>query len=115
MRKIILYSVFCILYSVAFTSCTQQPKQVVAVTTEAIPVNANADGIQDVTYLAQLAPVKEDLEREMNVQIGYTPERMWVDEPECPMLNWASDALWEAAKKAYPGKVDIAIAKIPRL
>lgn len=48
----------------------------------------------------------------MNVQIGYAPERLWVGAPECPMLNWATDALWEAAKKAYPGKVDIAIVNM---
>lgn len=113
MRKIII---LCTLYfvplSLCLVSCTRQPRQVVAVTTEAIPVNANADGIQDAAYLVQLAPFKEDLEREMNVQIGYVPERMWVGEPECPMLNWASDALWEAAKNAYPGKVDIAIVNM---
>lgn len=90
----------------------QQPKQVIGATTEAIPVDASADAIEDTVYLAQLAPVKADLEREMNVQIGYAPEDLWVDAPECPMLNWASDALWEAAKKLYPGKVDIAIVNM---
>jgi 2',3'-cyclic-nucleotide 2'-phosphodiesterase (5'-nucleotidase family) len=89
-----------------------KPQQVVSVTTEMIPVNASADALQDTSYLAQLAPVKANLEREMNVQIGYAPERLWVAEPECPMLNWASDALWEAAKKAYPGQVDIAIVNM---
>ena len=112
MRNLILYSVFCILYSVAFMSCTKQPVQVTSATTEAIPVDATADSIQDAAYLAQLAPVKADLEREMNVQIGYAPERMWAREPECPMLNWATDALWEAAKTVYPGTVDIAIVNM---
>ena len=28
------------------------------------------------------------------------------------MLNWASDALWEAAKKVYDGRVDIAIVNM---
>lgn len=28
------------------------------------------------------------------------------------MLNWASDALWEAAKQAYDGRVDIAIVNM---
>ena len=112
MRNLILYSVLCILYSLAFTSCTKQPVQVTSVTTEAIHVDATADGTQDAAYIAYLAPTKADLEREMNVQIGYAPERLWVGEPECPMLNWATDALWEAAKKAYPGKVDIAIVNM---
>ena len=112
MRKLILYSVFCILYSVAFTACTKQPVHVTFVTTEALPVDARADGVQDAAYIAYLAPTKADLEREMNVQIGYAPERLWVREPECPMLNWATDALWEAAKKVYPGKLNIAIVNM---
>jgi len=93
-------------------SCRKQPVQVISATTEAIAVDASADGIQDAAYLAQLAPVKADLEREMNVQIGYAPERLCVSAPECPMLNWSTDALWEAAKAVYPGRVDIAIVNM---
>lgn len=93
-------------------ACQHGPLQVNNCTTEAIPVDASADAIQDTVYLAQLAPVKADLEREMNVQIGFAPENLWVGDPECPMLNWATDALWEAAKKVYPGKVDIAIVNM---
>ena len=52
------------------------------------------------------------MEREMNVQLGYAPEDLWVAAPECPMLNWATDALWEAAKRVYDGKVDIAIVNM---
>lgn len=75
-------------------------------------MDASSDAIQDSAYLSHLAPIKADLEREMNVTLGYAAEPMWVGEPECPMLNWSSDALWEAAKKAYPGKVDIAIVNM---
>ena len=93
-------------------ACHQRSLCVVEATTEAIPIDASADGIQDAAYLAQLAPIKEDLEREMNVQIGYAAEALWVGAPECPMLNWASDALWEAAKNTYDGRVDIAIVNM---
>ena len=93
-------------------ACNRQPKTVISYTTEAIPVNASADAIQDTKYLRQLAPIKAALEEEMNVQIGYAPENLWVGEPECPMLNWATDALWEAAKKVYAGRVDIAIVNM---
>ena len=75
-------------------------------------MDASSDGIQDLNYLAQLAPTKADLEEQLNVQIGYAPERLWVGDPECPMLNWATDALWEAAQKVYPEKVDIAIVNM---
>ena len=83
-----------------------------SVTTEAIPVDASSDAIQDTAYLAQLAPIKANMEKEMNEPLGYAPEALWVKGPECPMLNWASDALWEAAKQHYDGKVDIAVVNI---
>lgn len=109
MRKVIVFALcsLCLL-----SACQKQPVQVVSAATEAIPVDASLDGIQDLNYLAQLAPTKADLEQQLNVQIGYAPERLWVGDPECPMLNWATDALWEAAKKVYPGKVDIAIVNM---
>ena len=104
---------FFILFAVlAFCACQRPTLHVVHATTEALPIDASLDAIQDTNYLAQLAPAKAALEREMNVQIGFAPERLWVREPECPMLNWASDALWEAAKKVYDGRVDIAIVNM---
>ena len=108
MRK----SIFLLFMAALMGACMRQPVHVTGCTTEAIPVDTSSDCLQDTVYLAQLAPVKADLEREMNVQIGYAAQDMWVGEPECPMLNWASDALWEAAKRAYPGHVDIAIVNM---
>lgn len=107
MRK----TLFFIVLLTILCSC-HRPKQVVGVRTEAIPVDATCDGIQDAAYLANLAPIKAHMEREMDVQLGYAPKTLWVDGPECPMLNWATDALWEAAKRVYPGKVDIAIVNM---
>ena len=77
-----------------------------------IPVDSTSDGIEDSAYIAALAPIKANLAKEMNVIVGYAAEDMWVGAPECPMLNWATDALWEAAKKVYPGTVDIAISNM---
>lgn len=108
MRKIIVF-LLCALF--LLPACHKQVK-VVSVSTEALPVDASSDAIQDTVYLKQLAPIKADLEQQLNVQIGYAPERLWVGDPECPMLNWATDALWEAAKKVYPEKVDIAIVNM---
>lgn len=108
MRKVIVF-VLCSFF--LLPACKKQVK-ITSVSTEAIPVDASSDAIQDLNYIAELEPIKEALEAEMNVQIGYAAEDLWVAEPECPMLNWATDALWEAAKKAYPGHVDIAIANM---
>lgn len=107
MRK----NMLLLLIAASLTAC-QKPAQVQSFSTQAIAINASQDSIQDSAYIAALAPIKEKLEKEMNVALGYAPERLWVRQPECPMLNWSSDALWEAAKLIYPGKVDMAVVNI---
>lgn len=107
MRKII----FLLVLVVSMIAC-RKPTHVVGVMTQAISIDATSDSLQDSAYLTYLAPIKSDLEQEMNVQIGYAPERLWVRSPECPMLNWATDALWVAAQKVYPNKVDMAVVNI---
>ena len=107
MRKLI------ILIAVATSLCAcHRQVRVVGCTTESIAVNATADPIQDHAYLQALAPIKENMQREMSQQIGYAPERLWVAGPECPMLNWSADALWEAAKRLSPKPVDIAVVNM---
>ena len=108
MRKVVIIA----LAVLSLTACNRKPVQVTGCTTEAISVDASTDALQDADYLAVLAPTKEALAREMDVQIGYLADTFWVAQPECPMLNWASDALWEAAKKACPKKVDMAVVNI---
>ena len=107
MRRVITLLVV----AASLCACHRQVR-IVGCSTEAIAVNAAADSIQDQDYLQTLAPIKENMEREMSVQIGYAPERLWVGEPECPLLNWATDALWEAAKRLSPKPVDIAIGNM---
>ena len=105
-------SLFYLLLLIGLCGCRHSAKHVTGCETQAIHIDASADAIEDSAYLARLEPVKADMEREMSVQLGYAPEPLWVKEPECPMLNWATDALWEAAKRAYPGRVDIAIVNM---
>ena len=106
-RRNIHYSLFIIIFlSLAACSQTEGQRQVTGVRTEAIKVDAGLDAIQDTAYLTRLAPYKEVVDREMNVKVGYVPDTFWVGAPECPLLNWLTDALWEAAKQVYPGRVD---------
>lgn len=83
--------------------------QVGSVETSAIAVNASSDSISDSVYIAYLASYKEAVEREMAVVIGSAADEMYVASPECPMLNWATEALWARAKEVYPNKVDMAV------
>lgn len=107
MRKLILCTLYFVVLSL-LVAC-QPPKPT---TMEAIRIDASLDAIQDTTYLAMIAPYKETVDKEMNVKIGYLPENLWKGSPECPILNWLTDALWEAAKQRYPGKVDVAIVNM---
>ena len=77
--------------------------------TSRIAIDGSVDSIADSAYIAYLAPYKESVEREMAVVIGYTADSLYVASPECPMLNWATEALWYAAKEVYPGQVDMAV------
>lgn len=97
--------------AIALTAC-HRPSHVVSVTTEAIEVNESTNALQDSTYLSALAPITDDLNAQLSEELGYAPESMGVYPPECPMLNWATDALWAKAKQYYPGTVDIAIVNI---
>ena len=108
MRKVI----FLLFALSLLTACQHTPVRVTHVTTEAIPVDASANTVQDFSYLSVLAPYKTQLDSVMNVQLAYLADTLWVRQPECPMLNWACDALWEAAKAAYPGKVNMAVVNI---
>jgi 2',3'-cyclic-nucleotide 2'-phosphodiesterase (5'-nucleotidase family) len=98
--------ILCALY---FAACHKQPKNIIRITTEAIPVDSTLDAIQDSDYIAYLAPTKDVVDKRTSTVIGYAAEDLWVGRPECPMLNWATDALWEEAKRLFPGKVDAAI------
>ena len=104
-RRIIVF----ILCALCLASCRKQPKSIVRITTEAIPVDSLSDAIQDSDYIAFLAPTKAVVDERTSVVLGYAAEDLWVGKPECPMLNWATDALWEEAKRFYHGKVYAAI------
>jgi 2',3'-cyclic-nucleotide 2'-phosphodiesterase (5'-nucleotidase family) len=75
-------------------------------------IDSCLDAIQDSTYLLDLAPVKANMEHELNIPIGYAPEALPVYAPECPMLNWASDALLAIARERCPEPVDVAVVNI---
>jgi 2',3'-cyclic-nucleotide 2'-phosphodiesterase (5'-nucleotidase family) len=59
-----------------------------------------------------MTPIKADLEEQLNQVIGYAPEPLGVFQPECPMLNWATDALLAMARKYSPDPVDVAVVNI---
>lgn len=107
MKKIIV-----ILLSVACLVACHRKLRVVEATGEVIMVDSTLEAIQDSAYLLDLAPIKANMEHELNIPIGYAPEALPVYAPECPMLNWASDALLAIARELSPEPVDVAVVNI---
>ena len=101
-------SLFLCILTLIFASCARDVR-VSGVSTQALVVDASVDTIADTSYIAYLSAYKCNVEREMAVVIGYAADEMYVASPECPMLNWATEALWYAAKEVYPGQVDMAV------
>lgn len=104
-------AIFFFLLALGSIACQRQA-HVAQATGEIIIIDSTLDAIQDTAYLRHLAPIKQDLERELNVPIGYAPAAMQVYPPECPMLNWASDALLAIARQLSPETVDVAVVNI---
>lgn len=105
-KPLLLLLLVCIL------SACHRPVRVVEAHSEVLMIDSTLDPIQDTDYLAYITPIKADLERELNIPIGYAPEALTVHQPECSMLNWASDALFAMAQQRCPNRVDMAVVNI---
>lgn len=93
------------------TAC-HRPLHVSKTTGQILLVDSSYNAVQDTQYLQSLAPIKADLEAQLGKPIGYAPEALQVYTPECPMLNWASDALLAIARELCPEPVDVAVVNI---
>ena len=102
---------FAILFVSLFTAC-HRPLHVSKTTGQVLLVDSTYKAVQDTQYLQSLAPIKEDLEKQLGAPIGYAPEALTVNRPECTMLNWACDALLAIAQKHCPNPVDMAVVNI---
>ena len=100
-----------ILIAVSWCAC-HQPGKVVSKTSKIHMIDSTLDAIQDTQYLAYLEPIKTELDAQLNEAIGSAPKDLEVYQPECSMLNWASDALFEMGKQLCPDQVDMAVVNI---
>ena len=107
MKKVIII----LLLAGCLVACHRKVR-VVEATGEVIMVDSTLEAIQDSAYLLDLAPIKANMEHDLNIPIGYAPEALQVYAPECPMLNWASDALLAIARERCPEPVDVAVVNI---
>ncbi len=109
MKRIILSTL--VLVGLLMVGCSK-PAHVTSASSQAIAINATLDSIQDNKYLAELEPITDELNARLDIVIGHAPEALTIYPPECPMLNWATDALLAEARRYYTGTVDVAIVNI---
>jgi 2',3'-cyclic-nucleotide 2'-phosphodiesterase (5'-nucleotidase family) len=109
MNRTILPILFAL--GIVLVAC-HRPVKIIESSSEIILIDSTMDDIADSAYLAYLSPIKADLEAQLNIPIGHAPQPLAVYSPECPMLNWASDALLAIARQKYPEKVDVAVVNI---
>lgn len=102
------YLILCVI----LISCGHKPLHISSKTGGIILIDSTYDAVQDTNYLSYLSPISEDLEKQLGKPIGQAPVALEVFQPECPMLNWASDALLAMAQQLCPEPVDMAVVNI---
>lgn len=93
-------------------SCGRKPMHVVSAETEMLVVDSSLNSLQDSDYLALLAPVKADIEAQLNIVIGHAPEAMEPRKPESLLLNWAADALLFPMRAQAADKADFSVVNV---
>ena len=93
-----------------FIGC--QTKPITSIECKSIAIDSSMDAIADTAYSQFLQPIIEQLDAQIGQVIAYAPQPLTKGQPECTILNWASDALLAKARQYYPGTVDIAIVNI---
>lgn len=102
MKRYFLFS--AVVTALCFAACTHRPHGVLDSSACLIAIDSTADDTVDSAYLAMLKPYKDSLDKEIDVVIGYCPRPLTVGLPECTMLNWACDALYETAVRHFTPK-----------
>ena len=112
MLIIMKHGLYISILLIGLTSCVYQSSNVTLIKGDILLIDSGLDTMQDSTYLSELAPIKANLEAQLGAPIGYAPKALEVYQPECPMLNWASDALLAIARELSPKPVDVAVVNI---
>lgn len=106
MKKFLLPILFFV--SVLCVGCHRQAT-VVASSVEYIAIDSTLDPLADTHYQHFIDSLNGIMNQELGRTIGYCPRDAVVRKPECELLNWATDAILNAARKVSKKDVDIAI------
>jgi len=82
------------------------------ISTGKIPVDSTVQHLANREYIAALAPVKVQIDKNLNIVIGQAAETMTVGRPESLLSNLTSKVLREAASQYTGTAVDIGIMNL---
>jgi len=103
---------YFLLISCILTSCAHKTWQVVEATSVKIPIDSTTEKFADKEYEAALQPVKERIDAEMAVVIGYSAENMRSFTPESPLSNFCADVFRRAASDFLHQEVDVSVVNL---
>jgi 2',3'-cyclic-nucleotide 2'-phosphodiesterase (5'-nucleotidase family) len=108
MNKTFILLLLCSLLA----GCGQSKMAVTRSSSVVIPVNNAAEINADKEYTAYLQPIKDEIDKEMNVVIGYAPEAMTAGKStlENTISNYCTEVYRKTASEFLKQPVDIAIA-----
>lgn len=98
--------------ALTLSSCHTTPYRIVGEQSTMVAIDSTMDTIQDSAYLDFLAPVKANLQEQLDIPLGHAPRSMEAHLPESELLNWACDALYSMALEVQRGMVDFAVVNI---
>ncbi len=96
-------------------SCTPKQWVVTDVKTSAIAIDSTTDALVDEEMKEYIAPIKQNLDREMNQVVGQTTEEMTAGKPESLLSNWTSDIYLKAGSEFLKSQVDLAVVNMGSL
>ncbi|MDR0811642.1 MAG: 5'-nucleotidase C-terminal domain-containing protein [Paludibacter sp.] len=108
MKKLFTLLLLCALLA----GCGQSKMAVTHSSSSLIPVTNAADANADTQYAAYLQPIKDKIDKEMNIVIGYAPEALTAGKStlENPLSNYCTDVYRKASSEYLKQPIDIAIA-----
>lgn len=105
-KKTLLFS---IIIAFALSACNTNKWIITEKKSSSIAIDESTDKIADKTYLQFLAPIKKDLDSQLNQVIGYAPEALNVKRPESSLPNLCADIFRETASNYTGEDIEIGI------
>lgn len=111
MKKYIVYLFIPLLV----LSCTPKKWVLTESKSTKIAIDASTDAIADKSMEAYIMPMKQKLDKEMNVVVAVSEEVMKAGKPESLLSNWCTDVYRQAASEYLKEPVDMAVVNMGSL